>query len=332
MMNRRRFSAQLAGLAALAAPPVWAQANPGSLPGNWPNRPVRMVVAGAAGSGTDIAARLVSDLLARRFGQPFVVDNRAGANGMIATEFAAKQAGDGYTLLVTYAAAHVVNPVMMKLNYDPVKDLLPVAQIGSGGNFLIVGPNFPANDLNEFIAHVRSRPEDELSYGTWGNGSGGHLSMEAIKQHAGLKIKHIPYRSSAAANQDLVAGIIPIAFSAVATAQGLMQGGKVKAIAISGPIRAPVAPNVRTMTEQGVPFDAAAWYGLMAPAGTPSAIIQAINAEINRLILAPDMAETWRKIGLSDMPVKTPAEFASTIQQDIRVFGDIVRKGNIKAE
>jgi tripartite-type tricarboxylate transporter receptor subunit TctC len=291
-----------------------------------------VVVAGAAGSGTDIAARLVLDLLSRKFGQPFVVDNRAGANGLIATEFAAKQAGDGYTLLFTYAAAHVVNPVMLKVNYDPVKDLMPVAQIGSGGNFLIVGANFPANDLTEFIAHVRSRPDDELSYGTWGNGSGGHLSMEAIKQHAGLKIKHIPYRSSAAANQDLVGGTIPIAFSAVATAQGLMQGGKVKAIAISGPSRSPVAPNVKTMTEQGVPFDAAAWYGMMAPAGTPTAIVQAINAEINRLIPLPEMADAWRKIGLSDMPIMTPGEFAASIQKDIRVFGDIVRKGNIKAD
>ena len=147
----------------------------------WPNKPVKVIVAGAPGSGTDIVARAFTEALAKTFGQPFVIDNKAGANGLIGTDAAAKSPGDGYTLLFTYAAAHVVNPVLLdKVPYDVNKDFAPIAQIGAGGNFLVVPPNMPVKDLREFIAYVRSKPADELSYGSWGNGSGGHLSMEEI--------------------------------------------------------------------------------------------------------------------------------------------------------
>ena len=318
-------------LITLAAPLLLHGAAQAQAP--WPNRPVKVIVAGAPGSGTDIVARAFTEALAKTFGQAFVIDNKAGANGLIGTDAAAKSPGDGYTLLFTYAAAHVVNPVLLdKVPYDVNKDFMPIAQIGAGGNFLVVPPTMPVKDLKEFIAYVKSKPADELSYGSWGNGSGGHLSMEALKQQAGLKIKHIPYKSTAAANTDLVAGHIQAAFSATASSLPLIQAGKMKAIAISGTFRARQMPDIKTMTEQGVPFDLNAYYAVFAPAGTPVAVVSSLNKEINRLIAAPEMAERWNTLGFSDMPLKTPEQFGDQIKRDLRDWGAIVKAGNIKAD
>lgn len=300
----------------------------------WPNKPVKVIVSGAAGSGTDIAARLVTDPLSRIFGQPFVIDNRAGANGIIGTDAVAKAPADGYTLLFTYAAAQVVNQALYdKLPYDGAKDFAAIAQIGAGGNLLVVPPSMPVKDLKEFIAYVRSKPENELSYGSWGNGSGGHLSMEAFKQQTGLKMQHIPYKSSAAVNTDLIGGQIQVAFSAMASAMPLVQAGKMKAIAVSGPYRVTALPDVKTMTEQGVKFDLTAWYGMFAPAGTPRAIVNAINKEVLKMGSNPQTLALWIKtLGLSEIPLKTPEQFAETVRNDIRDWGAIVKSGNIKVD
>ncbi len=299
----------------------------------WPNKPVKVIVAGAAGSGTDIMARVFTEQLSKTFGQPFVIDNKAGANGIIGTDAVAKAPNDGYTLLFTYAAAQVVNQTLYdKVPYDGAKDFVAIAQIGAGGNLLVVPPSTPVKDLKEFIAWVKAKPADALSYGSWGNGSGGHLSMEALKQQAGLKMQHVPYKSTAAANTDLIGGQIQVAFSAMASALPLVQSGKLKAIAVSGPYHVPQLPDVKTMTEQGVKFDLTAWYGMFAPAGTPPAIVNNINKEIVRMIAAPENAERWKTMGFSEMPLKTPEQFAETVRNDIRDWGTIVRTGNIKAD
>lgn len=306
---------------------AWSQAA-------WPTKPVKVIVAGAAGSGTDIAARTVMEPLSKVFGQAFVIENKAGANGIIGTDAVAKSPNDGYTLLFTYAAAQVVNQSLFdKVPYDGAKDFAAIAQIGAGGNLLVVPPSLPVKDLKEFIAYVKSRPVDSMSYGSWGNGSGGHLSMEALKQQADLKIQHVPYKSSAAVNTDLMGGQVQVAFSAMASALPLIQGGKMKAIAVSGPYRVPQLPEVRTMTEQGIKFDLTAWYGLFAPAGTPPAIVNALNREILKMATTPETVEHWRKVlGLSEIPLKTPEQFADTVRSDIRDWGNIVRTGNIKAD
>ena len=299
----------------------------------WPSKPVRVVVAGAAGSGTDIVARAFTDSLTKAFGQPFVVDNKAGANGLIGSDAVAKAPNDGYTILITYAAAHVVNPVLLeKMPYDVTKDFAAIAQIGAGGNFLVVPAAMPVKDLKDLVAYVKSRPADELSYGSWGNGSGGHLSMEALKQQAGLKVKHIPYKSVAAANSDLVAGHIQMGFSATASALPLIQSGKLKAVAISGTFRSKQMPEVKTMTEQGVTFDLNAYYAVFAPAGTPAAIINSLNKEIMKLIAAPEMAERWNTLGFSEMPANTPAQFTEQVKRDLREYSAIIKAGNIKAD
>lgn len=299
----------------------------------WPARPVRMIVPGGPGSGTDIVSRVFAEALGTAFRQPFVVENRAGANGMVGTQAAKAAAPDGHTLLFTYAAAQVVNQSLYpKAGYDGSKDFEAIAQIGAGGNFLVVPAAFPAKNLQEFIAHVRSRPAGELAYGSWGTGSGGHLSMEALLQQTGLQMRHVPYKTAAASNQDIIAGHIQAGFSATAAALPLIQAGRLKALAISGTSRVPALPDVPTMTEQGVKFDVDAWYGLFAPAGTPAPIVERLNREVNRLIAAPENAERWRTMGFAAMPLRTPQQFAEQVRADIRAWGDVVRKGNIKPD
>jgi len=295
---------------------------------------VKVIVPGGAGSGTDIAARLVTDALAKVYGQPFIVDNKPGANGMIGTEAVAKSPNDGYTLLFTYAAAQVVNQSLYaKASYDGAKDFAAIAQIGAGGNLLVVPTNLPVKDLKELISYARAKPANSLSYGSWGNGSGGHLSMEALKQQTGLAIQHIPYKSSAASNTDLIGGQIQVGFAAMASALPLIEGGKLKAIAVSGPYLVPQLPGVKTMTEQGVKFDLVAWYGVFAPAGTSPAIVGSINKEINKLLATPDVVEKWKKsLGLSEVPIKTPEQFSQTVKDDIREWGAIVKAGNIRID
>lgn len=300
----------------------------------WPTKPVKVIVAGGPASGTDIAARLVSDHLSKLYGQPFVIDNRSGANGLIATEAAAKAPNDGYTLFFTYAAAHVVNQSLLpKVSYDVNKDFSAIAQIGAGGNLLVVPPGMPVNDLKQFIDYVKSKPANSLSYGSWGNGSGGHLSMEALKQKTGLQIVHIPYKTTAASNTDLMGGQIHAAFSAMASALPLIQAGKMKAIAVSGPYRVAQLPDVKTMSEQGVPFDLTAWFGVFAPAGTPPSIVTTLNKDIVRFLSNAGTGDALKKsLGLTEVPLKTPAQFAETVKADVRDWGAIVRASNIKID
>jgi tripartite-type tricarboxylate transporter receptor subunit TctC len=325
---RRRALQALAAcaLAPSAATPALAQ-------DTWPGRPVKVIVPQGVGSGSDIVGRVFADLLTQAFRQPFVVDNRAGANGMLGTQAAMKAPPDGYTLLFTYAAAQVVNQSLYeKAGYDGAKDFAPIAQIGSGGNVLVVRSDFPAKDLKGFIAYAKARPPEDLAYGSWGPGSGGHLSMEALAQQAGLKLRHVPYKSTAASNQDIVAGHIQAGFSSVQAALPLIQAGRLQALAISGTHHTDALPELRTMTEQGIVFDLDAWYGVFAPLGTPAPIVERLNREINRIQAAPENAERWKTLGFSAMPLKSPKEFADSVRRDVAAWGAIVRSANIKVE
>lgn len=299
----------------------------------WPDHPVKVVVPQPGGSSTDIIARAFTEALAKKFGQPFVIDNKAGANGIIASDFAARAPADGYTLLFTYAAAQVVNQALYKsVRYDGARDFSAIAQVGAAGNLLVVPASLPVKDLQEFIAYVKTKPANSLSYGSWGNGSGGHLSMEMVKQKAGIEIQHVPYKSVIASLQDMMAGQIQCAFASLASALPLIKGGQIKAIGYSAPKRLSLLPEVRTLSEQGVSFDLTAWYGFFAPKGAPPEIVDALNAEINRLIRAPEMQEQWTILGLTDMPTKSPAEFSQQVERDVKDWGNIVRSANIKVD
>lgn len=318
--------AVLLAMSQSAPAPAYAQAL-------WPERTVKVVVPQPAGASTDIIARSFTDALSISLKQPFVIDNRPGANGIIGTDFVAHAPNDGYTLLFSYAGAQVVNQSLYKTaRYDGARDFAAIAQVGSGGNFLVVPPSMPVNDLAEFIAYVKTKPAGSLSYGSWGVGSGGHLAMEAIKLQARLDLQHVPYKSVIASLQDLMAGQIQVAFSSAASALPLAKGGQIKIISIAGPRRSELAPDIKTLSEQGVPFNLSPWYGFFAPAGTPPEIVAKLNAEINRMIALPEMAERWRILGFDQMPIKTPAEFSEQVKTDIGAWGAIVRASNIKAE
>jgi tripartite-type tricarboxylate transporter receptor subunit TctC len=298
----------------------------------WPSRPIRLVVASGAGSGTDIFARLFAQRLGQVFGQPVVVDNRPGANGMIGNDMVAKARPDGYTLLFTYAASVVINATLQpKVPYDALKDLTPVAQIGSGGNFLVVSPQLPVHNLKEFVTYVRAHP-DQLEYASWGVGSGGHLTMEALKAQTGLKIRHVPYKTVPQILTDMQGGIVKVAFVDSSSPLPLIRSGKLRALASSGTRRGPALPDLQTMTEQGYPFNADSWYGLFVPAGTPTEIVRRLNAEVNHALASPELNERFSTYNLGTPPIKTAQQFADTVRNDVRMWGEVIRAANVTPE
>jgi tripartite-type tricarboxylate transporter receptor subunit TctC len=327
----RRRTASVLGHALGAGALGWML--PAAAQDSWPSRPVKVIVPSGVGSGTDVVARVFAESLFGIFKQPFVVEVKPGANGMIGSREVARAPADGYTLLFTYAAAQVINQSLFpNAGYDGAKDFAPVAQIGSGGNFLVVAADFPARTLQEFIAEMRKRPVGSGSYGSWGVGSGGHLSMEMVLQTTGLKMQHVPYKSAAESNLEIIAGRLQAGFSAAPAAVPLIRSGKLRALAISGPARDPVLPDVPTMTEQGVPFPNAFWYALVAPAGTPRAIVDRLNAAINRTMDLPEYSKRWESLGLATMRPKSVDEFADTIRRDIATWSDVIRKSNITVD
>ncbi|MGJ7570593.1 Bug family tripartite tricarboxylate transporter substrate binding protein [Variovorax sp. RB2P76] len=307
-------------LVALAAAPGHAQG-----PEAWPDKPVTLVVPTAAAGGTDTIARLIADALGKTLKQTFIVDNRPGANGILGADLVARGTPDGYRLLFTYAAAMVVNPSLYKkLPYDPVKDFAPVAQVGRGGNLLLVRNDLPVKTLKDFVAYAKARP-DKLSYCSWGNGSGGHLAMESLKKQAGLVMMHVPYKGSGPCVQDLLGGQVDAAFADMSSTVEIVRAGRLKALANSGPSRIPMLPDVPTMTEVGYPFTTYAWYGLLAPAKTPPAVVKKLNEAVNQALKDPAVVRRLRELNFTDLPQNTPEQFAETIQQDLRDWGTLVK-------
>jgi tripartite-type tricarboxylate transporter receptor subunit TctC len=316
----------LAAVAATLTP--WAQAQGAP----WPNRPVKVVVSSAAGGPTDLFARLFAEQMSKTFGQPFVVENRVGANGLIGNDAVAKSAPDGYTLLFTFAAAVAMNHALLpKLPYDTFKDLQPVAQIGATGTLLAVTPSFPANNIREFIDHVKANP-GKFNYGSWGQGSGGHLSMEALSHAAGLKLNHVPYKSIPQVITDMLNGNLQVAFVDPFTPMQHIRSGKIRPLMISGTRRGPALPDVPTMTEVGYRFDADAWFGLFFPGGTPGAITQRVNEEVARFLRLPDTAARFTALNMPFSPIKTVEQFTQTVKDDVATWSAIIKTANIKPE
>lgn len=292
---------------------------------NYPDKPVTLVVPTAPAGGTDTMARIIGDGLGKILKQPFVVDNRPGANGILGSEVVARSTPDGYRLLFTYAATMVVNPSLYKkLPYDPMKDFVPIAQVGRGGNLLLVRKDLPVKTIQEFVAYAKARP-DKLSYCSWGNGSGGHLAMESLKKQAGLVMTHVPYKGSGPCVQDLVGGQVDAAFADISSTVEIVRAGRIRALANSGPSRIPMLPDVPTMTESGYPFTTYAWYGLMAPARTPPAIVKKLNEAVNQVLRDPAVVRRMYELNFNDLPQNTPEQFATTIRNDLRDWGALVK-------
>ncbi len=306
---------------AFAADPAWPAA-----------RPIRMVIPGGAGAGTDIFARLVGERLGKALQQTIVFDNKAGANGIIGNDNVAKAAPDGYTLLFSNASAIAVNPALHpKMPYQTLKDLVPVAQIGAGGVLLVVAPDIPARDMRSFVQYVQASPTP-LSYGTWGTGSTGHLSMEALRAKENLKLTHVPYKTMGQMVADLLGGTIKIAFVDAASPMPFIKAGKLVPLGITGSYRVPALPALPTMQQQGYRLGGDGWYGLFVPANTPPLIVQRLHAEVNRILTTPEMRTALENQNMNTPPMKTSEEFAQTLREDIAQWLELARTAQVTLE
>ena len=320
-----RSGIRIAAACALAAFAAAAAAQ------SFPTKPVRIMVGANAGGGTDIIARMLAEKYQAAMGQPFVVENKPGASNTIAADLTAKAAPDGYTLLLATNTGAAIAPHLIKLAYDPNKDLIPVALVVVVPNVLVVGPNVPANSVRDLIVLMKAKP-DGFSYGSSGVGSTQHLAGEAFNLAAGTKAVHVPYKGSAQALADLVGGQIQLDFDTTSSAMAFIKGGKVKALAVMSPKRTPELPDVPTMAEAGVPgVEMTTWYGLFVTAGTPKAVVDKLYAETMKAIAQPDVQK--RLVGLGGEPGNaTQAEFASLVKADFDRFGKLIKDANVKLE
>jgi len=298
----------------------------------YPVKPVRLVVTYTAGGPADIAARALAQKLAEMWGQQVVVDNRAGAGGIIGTELVAKAAPDGYTLLHGTAAGLIINPLLVKkVPYDTFRDFAPVSMVVIVPQLLVTHPALPATTLKELIALAKARP-GALNYASVGIGSPNHLGMELLKSMAGIDMVHVPYKGATPAMADLIAGQVQLAFNGMASVLPQIASGKMKAIAIGSARRSPAAPDVPTVAEAGLPgFEYVAWNGNFAPAGTPAALVNRLSADIRKALAAPDVVQRLASLG-SEPGGNTPAEFAAYVKADHARWARVVQAVGLKAE
>lgn len=322
MKIARRYLLTL--LASAAVPPaVHAQET-------WPSKPVRIVVPFAAGGTSDILARALGEKLQGVLKQTVLIENKAGAGGVIGADSVAKSAPDGYTLLLGTIASHAINPALQpKMPYDAGKDFAPVILLGSISNVLLVGAGQPYKNVQDVIAAAKGQPGG-LPFASAGQGSSQHMSGETFRLLAKAELTHVPYKGSAPAVQDVIGGQIPMSFETVTVALPHVQSGRVRALAVTSAKRSPVMPDVPTLQEAGVPgFDVASWQALYAPAGTPPAIVQRINAEVEKIIATPEMTARMEGLGLEHTP-NSPQQFAEFGRQEIAKWTRIVKEGNVK--
>jgi tripartite-type tricarboxylate transporter receptor subunit TctC len=300
--------------------------------GDWPGKPIRLVVAGPAGAGMDIFARLLAAPLQAALKTPIVVDNKAGANSLIGNDAVAKSAPDGYTFLFTPSSAIAINPIVQpKMPYDTLKDLLPVAQVGAGGILLMTSPDTGFKNLADMVAYAKANP-GKLLYGTWGNGSTGHLAMEGIKAHYGLDMPHVPYKGTAAVVNDLLAGNLKIAFTDIASPIPHIRAGKLVAIGATGSGRGPALQDVPTVSEQGYNFSADGWYGVFAPGGTPMPIVRRMNEEINKILATDEMKQKFMQQNMLAPTTKSAEQFAATVRSDMAMWQALAKTAKLKIE
>ena len=299
---------------------------------SYPEQTVRILVGFPAGTAPDVAARIVADKFAQNWGKPVVVENITGASGNIAVDRAAKSPRDGYTLLMGGNSSLIMSVSLTdKLPFDPVKDFAPISQIFVAANLLVVHPDVPAKSIAELVALARARP-GELTYGHTGPGSSQHLAGELFKYMAKVSIQPVGYRGSTAVLPDLLAGRLTMSFSNVVNAAPLVREGKLRAFAVSSRKRSVAAPDLPTMDESGYPgFEAVPWFGLLAPVGTPQAIIDKVHQETVRVLGQPDVRKKFEDAGL-DVIGSSPAEFAEVIRSEIPYWARIIKEAGIKAE
>lgn len=326
---RRLVAAALLGVLAcfMNSPEAMAQAA-----GTWPTRPIRLIVTSAAGTGSDILARAFAERISSGLKQPIIIDNRPGANGMVATRAVMAAPADGYTLLYSNASSTVMLAALdPKLGIDFTKDLAPVAVTVVGGVLLLVNPTVPATSLSELIAFVKAAP-DKHSYASWGVGSNGHLTMEWLKSKTGMKVAHVPYKALPTLLTELAAGLVQIGWADPVSPLPFIKSGKLRAIAVNGTSRTPQLMQLPTMGEQGYPFPAVGWQGVFAPAGTSEATVGRLHAEINRVQADPELRALIVRNNVEAPPIWSTTKFRELMVSDFDVWKKIVQDGNIKME
>ena len=298
----------------------------------FPDRPVTLVVPFPPGGGTDAGARLIAQKLSTRWGQSVIIDNKAGAAGMVGSELVSRAKPDGYTLLIGNIGTFSINPSLYKkMPYDPDKAFAPISMIAELPFFMLVTPSMKANNVKEFIAFAKANP-GAVTYASSGSGSGPHLAGEMFEKATGLDMMHVPYKGGGPAAADVMAGHVNMYFSTVLESIGSVKAGKLKALATSSLTRSPAMPELPTISESGIPgFDAASWIGIVAPAGTPPALVDKISADIRAVVLEQDTKQTLIQQGATPMPL-TPAAFKARIESDRQRYAKVIKDGNVQVD
>jgi tripartite-type tricarboxylate transporter receptor subunit TctC len=298
---------------------------------DWPTKQVNLIVPFSAGGTTDLFGRLLGNYMHQKFGQPFIVENRAGAGGNLGAAAVAKAAPDGYTFLVGTVSTHAINPfIYSKLPYDTVKDFQPVSLIARLPNILVVHPSLPANNVAELIAHLKANP-DKLSYGSSGTGTSIHLAAELFKIKTGTTMTHVPFRSSGDIMNNLTGGHINLAFDNITLAWPQVKAGRLRALAVSSTERSAIAPDVPTVADTIPGFEATSWHGVFAPAGTPKPIVDKMAAEMKRILELPEVKDKLFEIGAVASPM-TPEDFAKFIDAERAKWQDVVKAAGVKVD
>ncbi|HXL68266.1 MAG TPA: tripartite tricarboxylate transporter substrate binding protein [Xanthobacteraceae bacterium] len=322
MKNLRR----LVALLAVALP--FASEAPAQ---SYPSRLITFVVPFPAGGSADTLARLIGAQLSERWKQPVVVENKPGAGGNLGTDYVAKAAPDGYTLLMSPSSIAIAPHLYTKLSFDPVKDFVPVTLVGSIPMVVVVTPDFPAKSIAELIAMAKTKPGD-IPYASAGNGTTNHLAVELFKITTGIDLLHVPYRGNPLAIMDVIGGRVPVFFDFVLTGLPHVRDGKVRALATTGLHRSAVLPDVPTVIEAGVPnFEAATWFGVFAPARTPREITDKLNAEILDILTLPALRERLTGLGV-DIIAEGPEQLAALTAADLAKWGPIIQKAGVKLD
>jgi tripartite-type tricarboxylate transporter receptor subunit TctC len=311
-----------AALLAALCPPAASQ--------DYPSKPIRVVVPVAAGGSPDVLARLIGERIRPRLGQPFVVDNRVGAGQMIGSDLVAKSPPDGYTIMLPTATFSGSAAIQSKLPFDPVNDLTGVAMVGVGPFLVIVHPSVPVKNIKELVALAKSRP-GQVNYGSAGTGSVIHFAAEVFAAETGIDIVHVPYKSGAPAVAAAVSGEVPMVFMSLPSAWAQVKANRLRAIAVTSPERSQFVPDLPTVAEAGVPgFQAQQWWGVLAPAKVPSAIVDKLNAEINTILRTDEMRAQLANQGAEPI-LMSPQQFSGFVRSEIERFRKLVRARNIKA-
>ncbi|MGO4815265.1 tripartite tricarboxylate transporter substrate binding protein [Cupriavidus sp. 2MCAB6] len=322
--TKRWLAAAVAATAALTLPAL-------TLAQTFPAKPVKIVVPYPPGGTNDIVVRLLAQKLGDSMGQPFVVENKPGASGNLGAEQVARAAPDGYTLLLVTTGHSIHHSLYKNLRYNIKTDLTPVSELTRGPMLVMVTPSLPYKTVQDVIAAAKAKP-GSINFGSAGNGSSTHLATELLSSMAGVKMTHIPYSGSAPAMADVMAGNAQLVMDLMFSALPQVNGGKLRAIAITGAKRSPLLPNVPTVAESGVPgFETLAWNGLMAPSSTPKPIIDKLNAEIHKALDAPEMKERLRAQGFEPSP-GTPEQFGALIRSEIDRWAKVVKTSGAKVE